>query len=232
MHRQRDDWEKEEKNKGLTQSFAINRRSRCGLVRGWPLPSLHFSFGAAPQVGQRTPSICFGLSSFFIARRDNAPKPMHRIVNLEHYMPCERDDLPKNGAGTICTLASRIMPLLPPSGRRFGSVRFSSGAWPLINTEMPGTGASAPASLSPACNFVVPRAGKVYDARREFRGLPPANCPSRLSSNRTRIVVPALELPSTSVPRSDIALARIFVLTPNHARICVDGKCTSAHRWH
>jgi hypothetical protein len=54
VHRQRDDWEKEEKNKGLTQSFAIDRRSRCGLVRGWPLPSLHFSLGAAPQVGQRS----------------------------------------------------------------------------------------------------------------------------------------------------------------------------------
>jgi hypothetical protein len=81
-------------------------------------------------------------------------------------------------------------------------------------------------------NFVVSRAGKVYDARGEFRGLPPANCLSRLSSNRTRIVVPVLELFRTSVPRSDIALARIFVLTPNHAGVCVDGKYTSAYSWH
>src|ERR1019366_910256 len=115
---------------------------------------------------------------------------------------------------------------------RFGSVWFSSGTWPLISTEMLVTGASAPASLSPARHFVVSRAGKVYDARGEFRGLPPANCLSRLSSNRTRIVVPVLELFRTSVPRSDIALARIFVLTPNHASICVDGKFTSAYSWH
>ena len=51
----------------------------------------------------------------------------------------------------------------------------------------------------PARNFVVSLAGKVYDARGEFRGLPPANCLSRLSSNRTRIVVPVLELFRTSV---------------------------------
>jgi len=40
--------------------------------------SSHFSPGAAPQVGQGTASIGFGLSSFFMARRDNAPKPMHK----------------------------------------------------------------------------------------------------------------------------------------------------------
>jgi hypothetical protein len=81
----------------------------------------------------------------------------------------------------------------------------------------------------PDRNFVVSLAGKVYDARGEFRGLPPANCLFRLSSNRTRIVVPVLELFGTSVPRSDMALARISVLTPNHASICMDGKFTSAY---
>jgi hypothetical protein len=50
-----------------TQSAAINRRSRCGSVRGSPVVSLHFSPGAAPQVGQRTASIFFEVSSFFIA---------------------------------------------------------------------------------------------------------------------------------------------------------------------
>src|SRR5580658_479340 len=82
-----------------------------------------------------------------------------------------------------------------------------------------------------ARNFVVSRAGKVYDARGEFHGLPPANCLSRLSSNRTRIVVPVLELFRTSVPRSDIALARISVLTPNHVGICVDDEYTTAYSW-
>ena len=51
------------------QSFAINRRSRCGSVRGSPVLNSHFSPGSAPQVGQRTARICFGLSSFFMATK-------------------------------------------------------------------------------------------------------------------------------------------------------------------
>jgi hypothetical protein len=39
---------------GVAQSAAVNRRSRCGSVRGLPVPSSHFRPGAAPQVGQRT----------------------------------------------------------------------------------------------------------------------------------------------------------------------------------
>jgi len=83
-----------------------------------------------------------------------------------------------------------------------------------------------------ARHFVVSPTGKVYDARGEFRGLPPANCLSRLSSNRTRIVVPVLELFRTSVPRSDIARARILVLTPDHVGVCVDGEYATAYSWH
>jgi hypothetical protein len=83
-----------------------------------------------------------------------------------------------------------------------------------------------------ARTFVVPLAGKVYDARGEFRGLPSTSSLSRLSSNRPRIIVPVLELFRTSVPRADMALAWIFILTPNHAGICVDGKFTSADSWH
>jgi hypothetical protein len=45
----------------MAQSAVINRRSRCGSVRGWPVVSSHFSPGAAPQVGQRMASICFVL---------------------------------------------------------------------------------------------------------------------------------------------------------------------------
>jgi hypothetical protein len=37
-------------------------------VRGWPVVSSHFSPGAAPQVGQRTASICFWLMGFFMRR--------------------------------------------------------------------------------------------------------------------------------------------------------------------
>jgi hypothetical protein len=84
----------------------------------------------------------------------------------------------------------------------------------------------------PDRNFVVSLAGKVYDARGEFRGLPPANCLSRLSSNRTHIVVPVLELFGTGVPRPDIAGARIFVFTSDHVGVCVDGEYTTAYSWH
>jgi hypothetical protein len=48
----------------LRSMLAIHTRPRCGLVRGCPVLSSHFCLGAAPQVGHRTPSICFGLSSF------------------------------------------------------------------------------------------------------------------------------------------------------------------------
>src|ERR1700687_1532695 len=53
----------------LILSAAINRRSRWGPLRGWPVLSSHLSPGAAPQVGQRTASTCFGVSSFFITGR-------------------------------------------------------------------------------------------------------------------------------------------------------------------
>jgi len=45
-------------------SEAAKRRSRWGLVRGWPLVSSHGCSGMAPQVGHGTANICFGVSSF------------------------------------------------------------------------------------------------------------------------------------------------------------------------
>jgi hypothetical protein len=57
----------------LTCSAAVNRRSRRGPERCRPVISSHFSFGAAPQVGQRTANICFGLSPALIGRQ--CPKP-------------------------------------------------------------------------------------------------------------------------------------------------------------
>jgi hypothetical protein len=48
------------------QSFAINRRLRCGFIRGCPVLSSHFCPGPAPQVGHRMASTCFGLSCFLI----------------------------------------------------------------------------------------------------------------------------------------------------------------------
>jgi hypothetical protein len=43
-------------------SEATKRRSRCGLVRGRPVLSSHFSPGFAPHVGQRTASASFVLA--------------------------------------------------------------------------------------------------------------------------------------------------------------------------
>ena len=69
----------------MAQSAAINRRSRCGSVRGWPVLSSHFFPGAAPQVGQGTASTCFG-PSFFSWRGEMMPqKQCTRMVNLEHF---------------------------------------------------------------------------------------------------------------------------------------------------
>ncbi len=50
------------------QSAAINRRSRCGSMRGWPVASWHRSPWLAPQVGQRTASICLESGSLFISK--------------------------------------------------------------------------------------------------------------------------------------------------------------------
>src|SRR5580704_1340266 len=110
-------------------------------------------------------------------------------------------------------------------------MRSSSVGRPALASWSVNSSSGRPSPPEPARNFVVSLAGKVYDARGEFRGLPPANCLSRLSSNRTRIVVPVLELFGTSVPRSDIARARIFVLTPDHFGVCVDGEYTTAYSW-
>ncbi len=50
-------------------SFAANRRSRCGSVRGCPLVSSHFSPGAAPQVEHWTASASSRLSFFSHGRK-------------------------------------------------------------------------------------------------------------------------------------------------------------------
>jgi hypothetical protein len=41
---------------------ADNSRSRCVLVDGCPVLSVHFFFGLAPQMGQRTDNICPNVS--------------------------------------------------------------------------------------------------------------------------------------------------------------------------
>jgi hypothetical protein len=55
---------------------------------------------------------------------------------------------------------------------------------------------------------------------------------SRVSSDRTRIAVPLLELRATSVAPSNIAFARVSVLTSNDVGVYVDGEYTSAFGGH
>jgi hypothetical protein len=86
--------------------------------------------------------------------------------------------------------------------------------------------------LLPCGQFVVSRAGKAYDARGEFRALSRADRLSRVSSDRARVVVPLLELPATSVPRTNIAFGRVSILTSNNVGVCVDGEYTTAYRGH
>jgi hypothetical protein len=64
-------------------SAAIHRRSRCGSLRGWPVLSVHFSPGWAPQIGQVTARTCSGLSSVFMAE-GQYPKPVTGVGTLAH----------------------------------------------------------------------------------------------------------------------------------------------------
>lgn len=75
-------------------------------------------------------------------------------------------------------------------------------------------------------------AGKAYDARGEFRALSRSDCLSRVSSDRTRAVVPLLQLPATGLPRAIIASARVSVLAPDNLGICLDDEYTTAHSGH
>ena len=73
---------------------------------------------------------------------------------------------------------------------------------------------------------------RAYDTAGGIRGLSRIDCLSCVSSNRTRAAVRLLQLPATGVPRSDIALARIFVLAAHHSGVCVDGQHEDAYRRH
>lgn len=68
--------------------------------------------------------------------------------------------------------------------------------------------------------------------RENFRALSRADCLSRVSSDRTRVAVPLLDLLATGVPRADIAFARISVRTPNNVGVCVDGEYTTTRSGH
>ena len=75
------------------------------------------------------------------------------------------------------------------------------------------------------------RAGTAYDARGEFRALSRADHLSRVSPNRTGVVVPHLDLLATGLPWPTIAFARFSVLTPNHVGLCLDGEYAAADSW-
>jgi hypothetical protein len=70
------------------------------------------------------------------------------------------------------------------------------------------------------------------NALGEHRALSRTDRPCSISSNRTRFVVPFLELPATSVPRPIVASARFSVFTSNNIGICMDDEYTAAHSGH
>ena len=79
---------------------------------------------------------------------------------------------------------------------------------------------------------VVSSAGEAYDPRGEFCALSLADRLSRVSSHCAGVAVPLLELPGTSLPRANIAFARVSVLTSNNVGICVDDEYATAYRGH
>ena len=67
---------------GDTQSAAIKRRSRCGVVRGFPEISSHFLPGSAPQVGQFTASACLRVAFLAFMVVDDAAIRRRKMVNF------------------------------------------------------------------------------------------------------------------------------------------------------
>jgi hypothetical protein len=55
---------------------------------------------------------------------------------------------------------------------------------------------------------------------------------SRIPSNRTRVVVPHVELLAASVSRPIVASARVFVFTSNNVGIRMDDEYAAAYSGH
>jgi len=55
---------------------------------------------------------------------------------------------------------------------------------------------------------------------------------SRIPSNRTRLVIPDVELLAASVSRPTVASARVFVFTFNNAGVCMDDEYAAAYSGH
>lgn len=70
------------------------------------------------------------------------------------------------------------------------------------------------------------------DTRGESGALSLGDCLSSVSSDSTRVVVPLLELPATSVPRAIIAFAWFSGLASNNADVCVDDEYAAAYSGH
>ena len=63
----------------------------------------------------------------------------------------------------------------------------------------------------------------------EHRALSRTDRLSRIPSNRTRLVVPHVELLAASVSRPTIASARVFVLASNNVGVCMDDEYAAAY---
>ena len=70
------------------------------------------------------------------------------------------------------------------------------------------------------------------NALGEHRALSRTDRLSRIPSNRTRLVVPHVQLLAASVSRPTVASARVFVFTSNNVGICMDDEYAAAYSGH
>jgi hypothetical protein len=67
------------------------------------------------------------------------------------------------------------------------------------------------------------------NALGEHRALSRTDRLSRIPSNRTRLVVPDVELLAASLSRPTVASARVFVFTSDNVGVCMDDEHASAY---
>jgi hypothetical protein len=70
------------------------------------------------------------------------------------------------------------------------------------------------------------------NALGEHRALSRTDRLSRIPSNRTRLVVPHVQLLAASVSRPPVASARVFVFTSNNVGVCMDDEYAAANSGH
>jgi hypothetical protein len=105
--------------------------------------------------------------------------------------------------------------------------------------RLPRGGCARSRSACPCARFLrdsshqrAPRYVNSTNALGEHRALSSPARFSRIPSNRTRLVVPDVELFAGSVSRPTVASGRVSVFTSNNVGVCMDDKYAAAHSGH